>query len=179
MAKLYPRWTQSREVVLHVVAEIIESQFVVGAVGDIGGVGDFAFFVGQRMLDAIDGKTERPVDLAHPLGIASGQVIIDRDDVNALAFQGVEVGRKSRDQRFPFTGLHLRDAPPVQDDSADKLHVEVAHVQGSFGDFPHGGKCFRENVVQGFPVGEALAEFRRQLRQLHIGAARHLRLPAR
>ena len=138
-------------------------------------VGGLALFVGQRVLDAADRKAQGPIDLSHPLGVASGQIIIDRDDVNALAFQGVEVGRKCCDQRLSFTGLHLGDLPLVQENSADELDIEVAHVQGALGDFPDGCKCFGKNLIQSLPVGKPLPEFRSQLRQLDIREARHLR----
>jgi len=127
------------------------------------------------MLDAIDGQAECPKDFAHPFGIASGQIIVDCDDVNALAFQCVQVCRQCGDQRFSFTGFHFRDATPVQNDAAYELNVEMAHVQGSLANFPHGCKCFRKNVVQGFPGGEAVAEFWSQFRQFDIGTACHLR----
>ena len=36
-----------------------------------------------------DGKAEEFVDLAHPLGVALGEIVVDRDDVNALASKRV------------------------------------------------------------------------------------------
>src|ERR1039458_1463412 len=33
------------------------------------------------------------------------------------------------DQRFSFTGAHFGDFAAVEDDAADQLHVEVAHVE--------------------------------------------------
>ena len=72
---------------------------------------------------------EEPVEPAHPLGVASGQVVVHGDDVDALAFEGVEVRGQRGDERLAFTGLHLGDPAAVQDDAADQLHVEVPHVE--------------------------------------------------
>ena len=52
---------------------------------------------------------EEAVEAAHPLRVAAGQVVVDRDDVHALAFERVQVGGQGRDQRLAFAGLHLGD----------------------------------------------------------------------
>jgi len=57
---------------LHVVAEVVEAELVVGAVGDVGGVGFAALLVGEVVDDDTDGEAEEAVDFSHPLGIALG-----------------------------------------------------------------------------------------------------------
>ena len=52
--------------------------------------------------------------LAHPLGVALGQVVVDRDDVHAFTGQGVEVGGQRPDQGLALTGAHLGDVAQVQ-----------------------------------------------------------------
>ena len=118
-----------REVELHVVAEVVEAELVVGAVGDVAGVGDLPLLVVQVVLDDADRHAEEAVDPAHPLRVAPGQVVVDGDDVDALALERVQVGGQRGDERLAFAGLHLRDPAAVQDDAADQLHVEVPHVQ--------------------------------------------------
>ena len=44
-----------------------------------------ALAVGQAVDDDADGHAEELVDAAHPLGVAAGQVVVDGDDVDALA----------------------------------------------------------------------------------------------
>ena len=102
----------------HIVAQIVEAEFVVGAIGHIGGIGRAALVVGQSRHDAAHRQAQQLVDGAHPGGITARQIVIHRDDVNALAFQGVEVHRQRRDQGFSFAGLHLGDHAIVQDDAA-------------------------------------------------------------
>ena len=74
--------------------------------------------------------TVRPriCNLAHPLGVAFRQVIVDRDHVDAAPGEGIQVNRQGRDQGFPFTGFHLGNLALVQHHAADQLHVEVAHL---------------------------------------------------
>ena len=105
-----------REVELHVVAEVVEAELVVGAVGDVGGVGDLAFLVVQLVLDHADRHAQKAVEPSHPLGVAAREVVVDGDDVNAFAGQGVQVCRQRRDERLAFAGLHLRDPAAMQDD---------------------------------------------------------------
>ena len=137
-----------REVELHVVAEVVEAELVVRAVGDVAGVGDLAFLVVEVVLDDADRHPEEPVDAAHPLRVAAGQVVVDRDDVDALALERVQIGRQRRDERLAFAGLHLGDLAAVQDDAADELDVEVPHVQHAAAGLAHDGEGFREQVVE-------------------------------
>ena len=73
-------------------------------------VRDLALGVVQLVLDDADRHPEEAVDPAHPLGVASRQVVVDRDDVDALAFERVEVRGQRRDERLAFARLHLGDA---------------------------------------------------------------------
>ncbi len=138
---------------LHVVAEVVEAELVVGAVGDVGAVGFAALVVGEVVDDDADGEAEEAVDLAHPLRVAFGEVVVDGDDVNAVAGEGVEIAGKSGDEGFAFTGLHLGDLAGVEDDTADHLHVEVTHLDGAFAGFADNGKGFGQDVVEGLLFG--------------------------
>ena len=117
-----------REVELHVVAEVVEAELVVGAVGDVAAVGDLPLLVVEVVLDDADRHAEEAVDAAHPLRVAAGQVVVHGDDVNALAFERVEIGGQRGDERLAFAGLHLGDLAVVQHHAADQLHVVVAHA---------------------------------------------------
>ncbi len=83
------------------------------------------------MDDDANGQPEELVDLAHPLRIALGQIVIDRDDVDAVTGERVQVARQSRHQRLSFAGAHLGDLALMQDHAADHLHVEVTHFDGT------------------------------------------------
>ncbi len=119
------------QIVLHVVAQIIEAELVVGAEGDVRAVGGAALRVVQVVHDHAHREAQHFVDRAHPFGVAPGQVIVDGDDVDALAGERVEIGGKGGDERFSFARFHFGDFAVVQHDSADELHVEVAHAEGA------------------------------------------------
>ncbi len=101
------------EAELHVVAEVIEPELVVGAVGDIGVVGGAALFVVQTVDDEADGEAEEFIDTAHPLGVAAGQVVVDGNDVHAFAAERIEVDGQRGDERFTLAGFHFGDVAPV------------------------------------------------------------------
>ena len=119
------------------------------------------------------GQAQEAVDLAHPLGVALGQVVVDRDDVHALAGERVQIDRQGGDQRLAFAGLHLGDLAVVQHHAADQLHVEMAQAEHALGGLAHHGEGFGQQVVQRRAVGQALRGTRRSWR-----AAPRRRAPA-
>ncbi len=137
----------------HVVAQVIETELVVGAVSDIGVVGGAALAVIEIVHDRSDGQAEVAVDAAHPIGIAVGQVVVDGDDVNAFACERVQVTGERGDERFAFAGFHFGDAAAVESDAADQLNIEVAHVQYAAAGFAANGESFYKDVVESGPVG--------------------------
>ena len=138
-----------RHLVLHVVAQIIEAVFVVGAVGDVGSIGLGALDIVEPVHDDADGEAEEAVDLAHPLAIAAGQVVVHRDHVHALAGERVQIDRQGRDQRLAFAGPHLGDRALVQHHAADELDVEVTLAERPLGGLADRGEGRDQNVVEG------------------------------
>ena len=61
---------------------------------------------------------------ARPLGVALGEVVVDRDEVHARPRQRVEVERLRGDERLALAGLHLGDVALVEDDAAHHLDLE-------------------------------------------------------
>ena len=43
-----------------------------------------------------DGQAEEAVNLTHPLGVALGEIVVDGDDMRALARQRIEIGSERR-----------------------------------------------------------------------------------
>ena len=109
------------------------------------------------------------MDLAHPLRVTLGQVVVDGDNVDALAGQGVEVGGEGGYQRFAFAGLHLGDTALVQHNAAHQLHPVGTHPQYAVSGFPHGGEGLRQDIIQRLAVCQALLELRRFCLELGIG----------
>ncbi len=155
--------------VAHVVAEIIETELVVRAVGDVAGIGLLPVGGVHLALDGVDRQTQRQVQRPHPFHVATGQVVVHRDHVYALAFQGVEVGRQRGHQRLAFAGDHFRDVAAVQDDAAHQLHVVVPHAQVPAAGLAANGEGLDQQVVECLAPGQALAKAGRLLLQFRVG----------
>ena len=89
---------------------------------------------------------------SHPLAVAFGQVVVDGDDVHAVAGQRVEVGGQHAGQGLAFTGLHLGDVAQMQGGRTHHLHVERALVEHPPGGLARHGERLRQQVVEGFWV---------------------------
>ena len=144
----------------HVVAQVVEAEFVVGTVNDVAGVIGTPLLRRYRVYDEAHGITEKCVKLSHPLRVSLGQIVVDGDDVHALTGERVETHRQRGDQRFTFARLHLGDAPLMEYDAADDLYIEVPHTEHTVRSFPHLRKHLGQQVVQRFTVRVPLAEFR-------------------
>ena len=141
-----------------IVAQVVEAELVVGAVGDVAGVSRALLLRRLPVADHTDGQAKEPVDGAHPIGVALREVFVDRDDVHALPRQGVEIRRQGRHERLALAGAHLRDATAVQGETADQLDIEMPHPEGSTSRLAHHGEGLWRELVQGLPGGEPSAE---------------------
>ena len=149
------------QLVFHVVAQIVEAEFVIGAVGDVAGIGLGALGVAQFVDDDADGQAEEIIDAPHVFRVAAGEVVIDRDDMDAVSGQRVEVTGQRRDQGLAFARAHLGDGALVQHHAADQLHIEMTLADGALGRLAHGGESRNEKIVEFDARGELGAEIRR------------------
>ena len=140
-------------VVLHIIAQIIKAQLVVGGIGDVAIIGLGALRLGHIGDDHADRQPQKLVDLPHPLGIALGQIVVDGDDMHALAFQRVQIHRQRRHQRLALASAHFGDLAPVQHDAANHLHIEMPHAQHALGGLAAGGKGLGQDLVQRLAIG--------------------------
>ena len=143
----------------HVVAQVVEAELVVGAVGDVAGVGGFALLVVQAVDHQADRQTHELVEAAHPLRVAAGQVVVDRHDMDAGAREAVQIHRQSGGEGLAFAGFHFRNLAAMEYDAANQLHVEMAHFQNSSAGFAHRREGFDEQVVERRSSGQLVAEF--------------------
>ncbi len=110
------------------------------------------------MDDDADREAEEAVDLPHPFGVAFGEVIVDRDDVHALALERIEIDGQGGDQRLAFAGLHLGDLAFVQHHAADQLDVEMPLAKRALGGLAHCRECLGQKILQGLAVAPPLLE---------------------
>lgn len=144
--------------VRHVVAEVVETELVVGAVRDVGRVGGTPLGGRHAREDHVHAQSEEAVNAAHPLRVTLGQVVVDRDDVDAVTGQRVQVRREDAGEGLALTGLHLGDVAEVQRGAAHDLDVEVAlgqHPLGRLaGDRERLGQQFVEALAVLVPLRE-------------------------
>src|SRR5262249_40313963 len=103
------------------------------------------------------------------LRVAAGQVVVDRDHMNALTFEGVQVGRQGRDERLTFTGFHFSDLAFVKHHTANQLNVEVTHVEDAAAGLANDRQSFDEKVVERGALSDSLFEFNGFSGQVDVG----------
>ena len=136
----------------HVVAQVVEAELIVRAIGDIAGVGSLALLIIHVMNDSACGQPEKGVNLPHPFGVAAREVIVDRDHMDTFARKGVQGNGKRGNESFAFAGLHLCDAAAVQDDTADELHIKMPHVHSPARSFAYQCKNIGQDIIQAHAV---------------------------
>src|ERR1700737_2321679 len=99
-------------------------------------------------------ETQESVHATHVGGVAAGEVIVDRNDVNAFASQCVEVTWESRNERFAFTGSHFRHSATVKSDATDHLNVVMPEPDRAPGCFANDSKGFGQKLVDRLTFGE-------------------------
>ena len=109
------------------------------------------------------------MDAAHHLGVALGQIVVDRDQVDALAGQRVEIRGQRADEGLALTGLHLGDVAEVQRGAAHHLHVVVTLAEDALGGLADGRERLGEQVVEALAVGVALLVLVGERPQLGVG----------
>ena len=130
----------------HVVTQVVEAVFVVGAVSDVRVI---RFALGWRRQAGhvdTDGHTEEFEQWAVVFGVTLRQIVVDGNDVNAFTGQRVQVSRQRCGQGFTFTGTHFRDAALVEHHTTQQLNVEVTHAEYALTRFAHDSKRFRDQA---------------------------------
>ncbi len=153
----------------HVVAEVVEAELRVRPVDDVGLVGLLALLEGHHVADVAGPHAELLVDGPHPLGVALGEVVVDRDEVDAVGAERIQVERHCRDEGLSFAGLHLGDVALVEDHRAHQLDVEGAQADRALGGFPDGREGLEDELVEVLPVLEPLPELGGLRRELLVG----------
>ena len=130
----------------HVVTQVVEAVFVVGAVGDIRVI---RFTLGRcRQAGHVNAycHAEEFEQRTVVFGVALRQIVVDGNNVNALTRQRIQVSRQRCRQGFTFTGTHFRDAALVEHHPAQQLHVEVTHAEHAFTGLTYNGEGFRDQA---------------------------------
>ena len=160
------------------VAEEVEAELLGRAVGHVALVVLAAVVPRHLRLDHAHGHAQGAVDRPHPVGVAAGEVVVHRGQMAALAQQGVEIHGQRGGQRLAFAGLHLGDGVVEHGDAAEKLHVEVPHVERPPARLAHQGIGFDQQVGERLAAFRPIAERKAALAELVVAELRQLRFQA-
>ena len=133
----------------HVVAQVIKTEFIIRAVGDVAGIVVTLFCrrLAQSRNNETNVQTHELMDATHPLSMEASEVIVDGDDVDALAGQSVEIRRQCRNKCLALACLHLGYPTKMQSRSTHQLNVEMALSNDSARRFTHHSEGFNQEVV--------------------------------
>ena len=158
----------------HVVAQVVEAELVVRAVGDVTGIGGSALGEIHSVLNAANRQPQKLIYPSHPFAVAPGQIVVHGDEVDAFPAEGIQVDGHRCDEGLALAGRHLGDLPVVEHDGPQKLDVEGHHVprNRNAADVPglphetaarllHDGERLGEEDVLGLTRLETGAEVRR------------------
>ena len=125
------------------------------------------------MRDEADREAEVAVELAHPLAVAAREVVVDRNHVDTLSCERIEVDRRRRDERLALARTHLSDAALVEADAADQLHVEMAHAENTPRALAHDRERLGQDLLHRHALCKLLAKFPCIARQLVVREIHH------
>jgi len=159
-----------------IVAEVVEAEFVVGPVGDVAPVSGALLLLGLRVFDHADFEAEKTEHGRHPVRVALREVFIDRDHMDALAGQRVQVRRECRHQRLALTRAHFGDLAHVQRQAADQLYVEMTQAELAPRSLPHQRERLGNQGVERCTAGNACLELASLLGELIVLECLHFGL---
>ena len=87
------------------------------------------------------------MDSTHPLRVTLSQIVINRNDMNALACQRIEVCGQHTGQGLTFTSTHLGNVTEVQCRTAHNLDAEVLLPQHAPGCLACRGESIQQQIV--------------------------------
>ena len=112
----------------HVVAQVVETELVVGAEGNVGQICTAAALaIGLVLVDAIHAEAMEHVDGTHPLGVALCQIVVHGYHVHTVAGKGIEEDGQGGGKGLTLTSEHLGNLALMQDGTAEELYVKVHH----------------------------------------------------
>ena len=144
------------QIVLEIVPEVVKPELVVGAVSDVAGVSRTLLLVVHAGNDHADGEPHELVNFPHPLCVTAGEVIVDRNDMDAFSRKGFQIGGKGRNERFAFARLHLGNTALEQTDAAHDLHMKMLHAEDSSARLSESGERVGKNVFKRFAFFQPL-----------------------
>ena len=136
-----------------VIAQVVEAGLFRRHVGDVGTVGAAPGFARQAFGHCGALEAECPVERPHPRRIARGEIVVRREDVDALAGQGVKDCRCDCGERLPLTCSELHEAAPGQRYTRGHLDVERTQAESVLRERARDGEDGWQERIERFAFG--------------------------
>ena len=159
----------------HIVTQVVKTKLIVRHVGDVAVVRLPALLRLHIVQDNANLESQELMYLSHPLRITLSQIVIDRDNMHALALQCVQIRREQTGLRLTFTGSHLGDPSLMQDDTTDQLYPVMLCIQNPARRLTHYRVGFHQKVVQRLSICQSFLKFLCLISELLITQLDHLR----
>ena len=142
----------------HVVTEVVKAELVVCTVGDVAVVSRLLFSLCLIVDNETCGEAEELVDTSHFLLTHFCKVLVNGNDVNALACKGVEVRGENCNESFTLTCLHFCDSSLMEKDTAHELNSEGALAENSVCRLSDNRKGVGKDIVKSLSCAELIFE---------------------
>ncbi len=152
----------------HVVAQIVETHFVVSAVCDVASVRLLLFSFSLLMDDKPGGQTQKVIDASVLLRAQPRQIFVDSYDMHAQTGQRVEISGQRCHKRLTFTRFHLGDTALMKDDAAHELHFKRTLAQHTPVCLAYQRERVGQYIVKCFARREPSLQFRRHSAQFFV-----------
>ena len=144
----------------HIVTEVIESEFVVGSVCNIAVISLTSLVIVEAVENTADCESEPAKNLSHFLCLSLSEVVVNGNNVNALAGKCVKVRCNAGNESFTFTCSHFGDSSLMKNDSADELNGIGLLFKDTPCSLADCCESLRKDSVKGFALFESVLEFK-------------------
>ena len=135
--------------------QVIEDQFLVGAIGHVAGIGRALLLKIHVMQHAAHAEPQLTEDRCDFFCVTLGQIVIDRDHMNATADEGMNRDRQCRGQGLALASGHFREMPAGHDKARLKLVVVKGETAGAIERLVYRGHHIRQAARRQRPLPQS------------------------
>ena len=127
----------------HIVTQVVEPKFIVGTVGYVCHISSATFMGIHIVNNQTNGQAQEFIDATHVFAVTFCQVIIYGYNVNTFTGQCIQIYGQSCYQGFTFASTHFGNFTAMEYNTANHLHIKMAHTGYTTRSLANNCKCFR------------------------------------
>mmetsp|Transcript_25747 Transcript_25747/g.60105 ORF Transcript_25747/g.60105 Transcript_25747/m.60105 type:complete len:345 (-) Transcript_25747:386-1420(-) len=163
----------------HLIPQVVEAQLTVCHICAFTAVSLLLLLVGHATLHNANGNTQKPEGLPNPLSITPSEVVIHGHNVNAFAFQAIEVRWQDCYEGLPLASPHFSDVALMQSNASHKLHIKMAQPENPPAGLAYCRESLWQKIIQRLSLGTTFSQVLRHRLELLIALGLHLLLQCR